>query len=156
MIGFGIKDPDLKMKVKDTAILGAWIGGLILAGILLWVLTGSLRDRGLLQAANRSLAAQKETVRLAEPLPRRLSGREPLGRRFSLEDSAGSILIFPLLNGGAALPVGALLDARGKVDRLIPLGSHGKQIFDRIPQGILKLYIRRIEADEELIRRGRQ
>jgi hypothetical protein len=47
-----------------------------------------------------------------------------------------------------------LLDSQGKVDRLIPLGNHGKQIFDRIPQGILKIYIRRIEADEELIRRG--
>jgi hypothetical protein len=151
MIGFGIKDPG--PKVKDAAILGGWIGGLVLVGALLWVLTGSLRDQGLLQAANRSLAAQKETVRLAKPLPRRLPGREPLGRRFSLEDSAGCMLIFPLLNGGAALPVGALLDGRGKVDRLIPLDGHGRQVFDHIPRGILKIYIRRIEADEELIRR---
>jgi hypothetical protein len=154
MIGFGVKDPGLKMKLKDTAILGGWIGGLVLVGALLWVLTGSLRDRGLLQAANRSLAAQRETVRLMEPLSRRLSGREPLGGRFSLENSTGCMLIFPLLNGGATLPVGALLDDQGKVDRLIPLGNHGRQVFNRIPQGILKLYIRRIEADEELIRRG--
>jgi hypothetical protein len=140
--------------MRDAAILGGWIGGLVLVGALFWVLTGSLRDRGLLQAVNRSLAAQKEAVRLAEPLPRRLPGREPLGRRFSLADSAGCMLIFPLLNGGGALSAGALLDARGKVERLIPLGSHSRQVFDRIPQGILKLYIRRIEADEELIRRG--
>jgi hypothetical protein len=152
MIGFNAKDSGLKMK--DAAILGGWIGGLVLAGALLWVFTGSLRDRGLLQAVNRSLAAQKETLRLAEPLPRRFSGREPLGRRFGLADSSGSMLIFPLLNGGAALPVGALLDGQGKVDRLIPLGNHGRQIFDRVPQGILKIYIRRIEADEELIRKG--
>jgi hypothetical protein len=64
------------------------------------------------------------------------------------------MLIFPLLSGEAALPVGALLDGQGKVDRLIPLGNHGRQIFDRVPQGILKIYIHRIEADEELIRKG--
>jgi hypothetical protein len=154
MIGFDIKNPGPKMK--EAAILGGWIGGLVLAGALLWVLTGSARDRGLLRAVNRSLAAQKESVRLTEPLPRRFSGREPLGRRFGLVDSAGCMLIFPLLNGGAALPVGALLDDQGKVDRLIPLGNHGRQIFNRIPPGILKIYIRRIEADEEQIRRGDQ
>ncbi|MDR3193152.1 MAG: hypothetical protein LBT87_08820 [Treponema sp.] len=152
MIGFGIKDPGLKMR--EAAILGGWIGGLVLVGALLWVLTGPVRDRGLLQAANRSLEAQKESVRLTEPLPRRFSGREPLGRRFGLANSGGSMLIFPLLNGGAALPVGALLDDQGKVDRLIPLGNHGRQIFDRIPRGILRIYIRRIESDEKLIRRG--
>jgi hypothetical protein len=150
--GFSVKDPG--PKLRDTAILGGWIGGLVLAGVLLWVLTGSLRDQGLLRAANRSLAAQQETVRLTEPLSRRLPGREPLGRRFRLENSAGCMLIFPLLNGGAALPVGALMDDQGKVDRLIPLGNHGRQVFDRIPRGTLNIYIRRIEADEELIRRG--
>jgi hypothetical protein len=140
--------------MKDTAILAGWIGGLVLAGLLLWVFTGSLRDQGLLRAVNRSLAARNESFRLAEPLPRRLPGREPLGRRFSLVDSAGCMLIFPLLNGGAALPVGALLDGQGKVERLIPLGNHGRQVFGRIPQGALNIYIRRIEADEELLRRG--
>jgi hypothetical protein len=152
MTGSDVKDPGLRMK--EAAILGGWIGGLVLIGALLWVLTGSARDRGLLQAVNRSLTAQKETLRLAEPLPRRFSDREPLGRRFSLENSTGCMLIFPLLNGESALPVGALLDGQGKVDRLIPLGNHGRQVFDRIPQGILKIYIRRIEADEELIRKG--
>ncbi|MDR0450414.1 MAG: hypothetical protein LBH26_04030 [Treponema sp.] len=142
------------LKMKDTAILGGWIGGLVLTGALLWILTGSVRDFRLIQAANHSLAARKESVRLSEPLPRQFSGREALGRRFSLTDSAGTMLIFPLLNEGAALPVGALLDSQGKVDRLIPLGNHGQQVFDRIPPGILKIYIRRIEADEELIRRG--
>jgi hypothetical protein len=152
MTGSVVKDPGL--KIKDAAILGGWIGGLLLVGVLLWVLTGPVRDRGLRQAANRSLAAQKETVRLTELLPRRFSHPEPLGRRFGLEDSAGIMLIFPLLSGDAALPVGALLNGQGKVDRLIPLGNHGRQIFDRVPQGILKIYIRRIEADEELIRKG--
>jgi hypothetical protein len=153
MISFPAEDPGLKLK--DTAILGAWIGGLVLVGALFWILTGPLRDRGLLQAANRSLAAQKESVRLAEPLPRRSSGAESLGRRFTLADSDGSMLIFPLLNGDAALPVGALLDGQGKVDRLIPLGNHGRQVFDRVPQGVLKIYIRKIEADEALTRGGR-
>jgi hypothetical protein len=149
---FDVKEPG--SKLKDMAILGGWIGGLTLAGVLLWVLTGSLRDQWLLRGVNRSLAAQEETVRLDEPLSRRLSGREPLGRRFSLENSAGCMLIFPLLNGGSALPVGAILDAQGKVERLIPLGNHGRQVFGHIPQGALNIYIRRIEADEELIRRG--
>jgi hypothetical protein len=154
MIGFDMKDSGVKMK--DTAILAGWIGGLVLVGALLWILTGPARDQGLLRAVNRSLAAQEESIRLAEPLPRQIDGPEPLGRRFSLADSAGSLLIFPFLNGGISLPVGVLLDDQGKAERIIPLGNHGRQVFDRIPPGALKLYIRRIEADVELARGGRR
>jgi hypothetical protein len=139
-----MKDSGLKMK--DAAILAGWIGGLVLVGALLWVLTGSLRDRGLLRVANQSLAAQEETVRLAAPLSRQSPGYGNLGRSFSLANSAGSMLIFPLVSGGTALPVGALLDEQGKVDRLIPLGNHGRQVFNRVPRGVLKIYIRKIEA----------
>jgi hypothetical protein len=152
MIGFSMKDPGLKMR--GAAILAAWIGGLVLAGALLWVLTGSSRDKGLLRVVNQSLAAQEETVRLAAPLSPQSAGHGNLGRSFSLVNSAGSLLVFPLVNGGVALPVGALLDEQGKVDRLIPLGNHGRQVFDRVPSGVLKIYIHKIEADKEPLRGG--
>jgi hypothetical protein len=159
MIGFNTEDSGRNfpgIELKDTAILAGWIGGLVLVGALLWILTGPVRDRGLLSAVNRSFAAQRESIRLTEPLPRQIEGREALGRRFALADSAGSLLIFPILNGGISLPVGVLLDDQGKVERLIPLGNHGRQVFDRIPQGTLNVYIRRIEAEEELARGGRR
>jgi hypothetical protein len=144
------------MRIKDTLIRSGWIGGLVLFGALLWVLTGPVRDRGLLRVVNRSLVNHDETVRLDSPLSRRYAGRLSLGRWFSIADSTGNMLVFPLISGGIILPAGVLVDEQGKVERFIPLGNHGRQIFDQIPQGILGIYIRRIEADEDRITGGRR
>jgi hypothetical protein len=135
--------------LKNTLICAAWIAGLLLAGWLLWVFTEAPRDRGLVQRVNRILALRGEDFSLsASPAKTR---RLPLGTEFGLENGEGApgegtFLVFPLVSGGAALSCGALIDPQGRVERLIPLGTHGEQIIERIPVGLLEAYIRRIEG----------
>jgi hypothetical protein len=136
--------------LKNTALCAAWIAGLLLAGWLLWFFTESPRDRELVQRVNRILAARGENFSLSG-IPIKNRRRLPLGTEFTLESgdgvpAVGSFLVFPLVSGGAALSCGALIDPQGRVERLIPLGTHGEQSFERVPAGILMAYIRRIEG----------
>ncbi|MDR2746977.1 MAG: hypothetical protein LBB77_05965 [Treponema sp.] len=143
-------------RLKDRAVKAAWIAGLLLAGWLLWFFTAPLRENGLKRQVNMILASRGEDFKLAAPL-RRGRRRMPLGTEFSLESPAGnpggeefrSFLVFPLVSGGTALSCGALIDSRGRVERLIPLGAHGEQAFERVPRGILDIYIRRVEGEEK-------
>jgi hypothetical protein len=141
--------------LKDRAIRAAWIAGLLLAGWLLWFFTASPRENGLKRQVNLILSSRGEDLRLAAPLRRGRRGI-PLGSEFSLESPAEgpgeerrSFLVFPLISGGTTLSCGALIDPQGRVERLIPLGAHGEQAFERVPRGILDVYIRRIEGEEK-------
>jgi hypothetical protein len=143
------------IRLGDRALKAAWITGLLLAGWLLWFFTTSPRENGLKRQVNLILSSRGENFSLAAPLRRDRRGI-PLGTEFSLEapaeDTGGegprSFLVFPLVSGGTALSCGALIDSQGRVERLIPLGAHGEQAFERIPRGILDLYIRRIEGEK--------
>jgi hypothetical protein len=142
--------------LRDRAVNAGWIAAFLLAGALLWFLTGSLRENGLKAQVNAILSSRGEDFRLGGVLRRRR--RIPLGIEFSLEAPAGesgggngefrSFLVFPLISGGGALSCGALIDSRGRVERIIPLGTHGEQAFERTSRGILDIYIRRIEGEE--------
>jgi hypothetical protein len=141
-------------ELRDRAINAGWIAAFLLAGALLWFFSGPLRENGLKAQVNGILGSRGEDFRLAEPLRRRR--RIPLGIEFSLEapaeegegEEGRSFLVFPLISGGTALSCGALIDSQGRVERIIPLGTHGEQAFERTPRGILDIYVRRIEGEE--------
>jgi hypothetical protein len=144
-------------ELKDRAIRAGWIAGLFLVGWLLWFFTGFPRENSLKRQVNLILNSRGEDFSLAAPL-RRGRRRISLGTEFSLEtpaknpgeeDRFRSFLVFPLVSGGTALSCGALIDSQGRVERLIPLGAHGEQAFERIPRGILDVYIRRVEGEEK-------
>jgi hypothetical protein len=140
--------------VKNIAVCAGWIAGLVLAGWLLFFFTAGPRDAALMRRVNRILSARGEDFRLSGRYEHR-ARRLPLGTFFvsvpeefvdSPDAESGlSFLVFPLISGGASLTCGALIDTEGRVERIIPLGTHSEQAFERLPQGILDLYIRRIE-----------
>jgi hypothetical protein len=144
--------------IKNGAVCAAWIAGLFLGAWLLWFFTGPSRDAGLMRQVNRILAGRGENFRVQESAPRR-SRRPPLGTEFTLEPwtasraegpVGGTFLVFPLVSGGGALSCGALIDPQGRVERIIPLGTHAEQAFERLPRGIMDMYIRRIEGEGNL------
>jgi hypothetical protein len=159
--------------LKKAALSAAWIAGLLCLGWFLWFLTGNLRARGLERQLNRILLDRGEDFSVTAMPPRR-TRRVPLGTEFSLrarnpaETAAlspgsttaagpaagspgeGTFLAFPLVSGGTALSCGALIDSRGRVERIIPLGAHAEQAFERLAGPVLALYIRRIEGEEPL------
>jgi hypothetical protein len=145
-------------RLRDRAVTAAWIAGLLLAGWFLWFSTGSLRERSLQRQVNSILISRGEPFRLNRALHRG-KRRLPLGAEFSLEeeisgglprDGGRTFLVFPLISGGTALSCGAFIDSQGRVERIIPLGAHGEQAFERMPRGILDVYIRRIEGEKAL------
>jgi hypothetical protein len=140
--------------LKDTALLIGILAGIFLIGGLLWFFTGSARDRFLQDAVNRVMAGMDEPLRLNGVSDRMSLKRIPLGKWYNIDGSGDLILVFPLISGGAALPCGAVVNPGGKVDRVIPLGIHGAQLFRNLPQGILRIYIHRIET--ELARWGEE
>jgi hypothetical protein len=133
--------------LKDRAILAGWIGGLALAGLLLWAATASLRGRFLMRTVNRILEEEAAPYRLASVMGGGGgAGGGPMGSWYTLTEGEGSFFVFTLFREGITVPCGALVSPSGQVEELIPLSSHGAEMMDRIPRGVIDVYIRRIEA----------
>jgi len=132
--------------LKDRAILAAWIVGLVLVASLIWSFTFYFRLHVLMHATNRALVAVEDTRRLSEPLPRVLQTRELLGGWYTLERSDSLFLVFAIMRDGILAPHGAEISAEGQIVEMIPLGNHARQVVDRIPQGLIDVYARRIES----------
>jgi hypothetical protein len=134
--------PDL----KDRAILFGWIGGLLLVGMLLWGLTQPLQTRCLMRAVNKSLEHLKDPRRVSAPLGRHPVSASPPGVWYSVSDSDAAMLVFAVMWDGILVPCGARVSGEGKVEELLPLGSHAEQLLKNIPEAALRFYIHRIET----------
>jgi hypothetical protein len=139
---------NLPPSVKDWGIFAAWIGGLLLTGILCWALTGPARSRALLRQANRSLARQERPLALETPLPTwgRPGRVTQAGSWFSLAGSEKYGVVFTLMSGSQNMVVLGVVDEEGAVEELIPLSANALSQFQIIPEGTRDIYIRRIKA----------
>ena len=136
----------LTSVLKDRAIFAGWIAGLVLAAALLWSFSFPLRSMSLLRSTNRILISMGDDRRLAAPLPRLSAGPGPLGCWYRLLESDSLFLVFSIMQGGILVPCGAEIADNGKVIEVIPLGSHARQVMDKIPRNLVQIYVRRIEA----------
>jgi hypothetical protein len=132
--------------LKDRAILLGWIAGLIVAAALLWSFTFSFRAAGLMRSANRALTELGDERRLSAPLSRPSNGQFPLGCWYTVERSTSTFFVFTVMRDGILVPLGAEISAEGRVREILPLGNHARQVFERIPQGLVNVYTRRIES----------
>jgi hypothetical protein len=131
--------------VKDRAILLGWIAGLVLIIALLWSLSFPFRSACLLRSANKTLALMDDPRRLAAPLLHPVPAG-PLGCWYTLSESRSLFLVFAIIKDGILVPCGAEIAESGLVTEIIPLGSHAGQAMAQIPQGLIQVYIRRIES----------
>lgn len=143
----------LPLPVKEWGLFAAWIGGLVLTGILLWALTGSLRSQIIITSVNKVLDRSDIPYRLYKTIgalgkPGRAM---QLGSWFTLRDTGGRAVVFPLMAGPNAAAVMALLSPEGKVESLVPLSTNAVQIFECLPAGAVRLYIRRAEEAHALL-----
>jgi hypothetical protein len=136
-------------RFKDTAGLCGALTALFLIGGLLWFFTGPARDRALLEAVNQVLSAIEEPLRLDGVPDREPVTRIPLGKWYTISGSEDRMLVFPLISGGSAIPCGAVVNPEGTVGRVIPLGTHGEQLFRDLPRNVLRVYIHRIEEEKQ-------
>ena len=143
-------------RLKDTSVFIIWIVGLLLAGGLLWFLTGSVRCNFLKDSINRIFIGSGEERRLEAPinpaktkLPRASGPLSFQGYWFSIEREENRLLFFILISNGTFYPCAAIVNPLGKVEDIISLSSRGKRTLDSIPPGIIRLYVRRIEGNYE-------
>ena len=135
--------------LKDKAILLGWITGLLLAAILLWALSFNFRSMRLMHTANRILVSMNDERRLAAPVSPPVAGPVPIGNWYRLAeptDADSWFFVFVIMWNGILVPCGAQVNTDGQVTDILPLGSHAKKVIDRIPQGIMHMYINRIES----------
>ena len=132
--------------VKDRLILLGWIAGLLLAASLAWSLSFPYRSAILMRSVNKSLEASGDTRVVSSPLPRGFTKPALMGFWYRLNESASSFFVFVIMNEGILVPCGVEINEDGKAAGIVPLGSHARQVIDRIPQGVIQVYIRRIES----------
>jgi hypothetical protein len=132
---------------REWAVFFGWIAGLVLIGGTVWFLTQPVRDRMLMNSVNRILARENGAL-LSAPLAAPLSsGRaDPLGSWYGLENSNDVFFVFTLMRDGPLALWGARVSPGGKVEEILPLSGHARQIFADLPRGMLLTYIHRIEA----------
>jgi hypothetical protein len=141
--------------MRDKAILAGWIGGLVLAGVLLWFFTQPVRVRITGEAVNRILSLREDSRRLGNSVPRDQIRRNliPLGTWYTLENSPGRALVFSLTAGGGRIACVAMVSPDGRVEELIPLNDPGERMLKRLGEGALWAYMRRIEGPDGTARR---
>jgi len=132
--------------VKDRLILLGWIAGLLLAASLAWSLSFPYRSAFLMRSVNKSLEAAGDTRIVSSPLPGRFTRPALMGFWYRLNESGSSFFVFTIMNEGILVPCGVEINEDGKAVGIVPLGSHARQVIGRIPQGVINVYIRRIES----------
>jgi len=132
--------------VKDRLILIGWIAGLLLAASLAWTLSFPYRSAFLMRSVNKALEVAGDARIISAPLPGRVTGRSPMGFWYRLQESDSLFFVFVIMNEGMFVPCGVEITGDGKAVNLVPLGGHARQIIGRIPQGVIQVYIRRIES----------
>jgi hypothetical protein len=133
---------------REWAVFFGWIAGLVLIGGAAWFFTQPVREKMLMNSVNRILAQEKGARLLSAPLaaPRSSGLAVPLGSWYGLENSGDVFFVFALMRDGPLALWGARVSPGGKVEELLPLSGHARQIFADLPQGMLLTYIHRIEA----------
>ncbi|MDR3341732.1 MAG: hypothetical protein LBT14_02900 [Treponema sp.] len=139
----------LKAQLKDIGILIGWIAGIILLGGALWFFTQSIRTEVLWRGV--TMVWKEDFRRLDAPIPRHgLPGKTSLlGSWYTMVNSESRVLVFSIMADGIPAPCIAVVSPAGRVDtqNIIPVNSYSKQILEHLPRGIIKTYIRRIEAE---------
>jgi len=136
----------LSPTVKDRLILIGWFVGLLLSASLVWSLSFSYRTRFLMRSVNIALDAAGDSRLLVSHLPGRFSKPVPMGSLYRLFNSDSLFFVFVVMNEGILVPCGVEINKDGKAVDIVPLGSHARQVIGRIPQGVIQVYLRRIES----------
>jgi hypothetical protein len=137
-------------QAEDTAILIAWIAGLLIFAAIFWALSQPVRNTILIRAVNRVLEEAADSRRLEEHSTYGRNVLFGMGTWFNMTSLPGAeekqVFVFSFIGEGTFFPCAAVINNDGKVEEFIPLNKHGERIINRISPGILRIYARRIEG----------
>lgn len=145
---------NLTSILKDRVIFGGWVAGMVIIIALLWSLTFAFRADSLKSAVNKTLSMMGNDQYLSASLPHPPAGQSPMGCWYTLYGSRSLFFVFVMMKDGILVPCGAEIAEDGIVTEIIPLGNHAQQVMNQIPQGMIQIYVRRIESAAAVITAG--
>jgi len=134
------------VKIKDKAILTAWIAGLIILISVLWILTQQLQSHYLMRSVNSVFINNNDARRVTVSVQQKTDKANMIGYWYSMHNSEDKMFVFAVFQDGILVPLGAIVSNNGKVIEIMPLSAHAVHIFDALPESILKMYSNRIES----------
>jgi len=137
---------DMTSALKDRAVLAGWIAALVLIASLLWSLSFPFRVNCLMRSTNKVLIAMNDHRRLIDPVLHPVAKPAPLGCWYRVYESDSLFVVFVIMREGILVPCGAEISGQGEIVEIIPLGNHARQVMDQIPQGLIQVYVPRIES----------
>jgi hypothetical protein len=140
--------------LKDKAILLGWIFGLLMIISVIWIISQPAHAFNLLRTVNNVFINNNDSRRISKYMPIKQGKASQLGYLYSMYNSSGYFFVFTVFQDGILVPLGAVISDNGSVEEIIPLSAHAVQIFDKIPESILQIHIRRIEATVKTVVEG--
>ena len=137
--------------MRDKLILLGWITGLLLLVCVFWISTQTLQANHLMRTINSVLfnnedySSAENVIRLSAYMPKKSKNAGLMGYWYSIHNSSDLMFVFMVFQDGILVPLGAIVSPDGTVQDVIPLSSHALQVYEKLPQSILKMYIMRIE-----------
>jgi len=135
-----------KNNFKDRTILFGWITGILGIIAVIWIFTENLQAHNLLRSVNYIFINSNDPRRITGYISDSKGKTGLFGYWFSMYDTTDRMFVFADVKDGILIPLGAIVSENGAVKEVIPLSAHAIQIFDTLPQSIIKMYIGRIEA----------
>jgi len=134
------------IKIKDKAILAAWITGIILLISMLWIFTQGVQASYLMRSVNKVFASNDDTRRAMAPIQQKSDSANMIGYWYSMINSTDKLFVFTVFNDGILVPLGAVVSEKGKVDEIMPLSEHAVYVFKALSEIVIQMYTNRIEA----------
>jgi len=130
--------------MKDKIVLISWITGLLLLISVFWIVTQGVQTNYLMRTVNNIFINNNEARRVSAYIPHKSGKADLMGYWYSLFNSQDIFFIFTVFQDGILVPLGAVVSS-GIVKEIVPLSAHAEQVYSKIPESILQMYIRRIE-----------
>jgi len=133
-------------RIKDKAILTAWITGIILLISMLWIFTQNVQANYLMRSVNNVFINNDDNRRAAAPIRQKSDSADMIGFWYSMINTTDKLFVFAVFKDGILVPLGAVVSAEGKVSEIIPLSAHAVYTFSSLPESIIQMYSKRIEV----------
>jgi hypothetical protein len=140
--------------LKDRAVLLGWIAGLLIIISIIWFFSQPLQTHYLLRTVNSVLINNKDSRRVTGYLPVKSGQTGLLGFWYYMQNSSDLFFVFTVFHDGILVPLGAIVSANGSIEEIIPLSAHAVQIYDKIHDSVLQIYVRRIETTAKAVIEG--
>jgi hypothetical protein len=140
-------------NLSETSIFAIWMVMFVLTGVLLWGLTGNLRNDITARTINKILDEEGEERKIVAAISTwHIPGNvTQFGTWYTMTSQENAVL-FSFIVDGIFSPCLAIIDNDGSLSALIPLTVNADRAVSRMNPGYLRIWIDRIEKNAGILR----